>query len=120
MEKLQPIIDECEKNKIKDCVAIEQQITWPLSWLFRNSSYLFVGSDANVKASTRYVFVSSESIGEFSRPKNWTVQKYYLRDWWLSETCDKIHCLDEQIKYFFSRTIWSAKGGYDVYQFSSK
>jgi uncharacterized protein (TIGR03663 family) len=118
IEKLPPIIDECEKNKIKDCVAIEQKITWPLSWMFRNSSYLFVGSDANIKPTTKYIFVSSESIDGFSRPRDWTIQKYYLRDWWLAETCDRTHCIDDQLKYFLFRHIWSPKSGYDVYQFS--
>lgn len=118
VEKIQPIIDECEKNKIKDCVAIEQKITWPLSWMFKNSSYLFVGSDANVKPATKYIFVSSESKSSFSQPKNWKVEKYFLRDWWLAETCDRTRCIDDQLKYFLFRDIWSPKGGYDVYQFS--
>lgn len=119
-ERLRPIIEECESKKIKDCVAIEQQITWPLSWIFRNSGYLFVGADANVKPETKYIFLSNESLSNFNRSKDWQVQKFSLRDWWLAETCDKTGCLDDQIKYYFTRTIWSPKGGYDIYQFSLK
>ncbi len=117
-DKIDEAVERCEKEKIKDCVAIEQKISWPLSWYFRRSSYLFVGNDAYIKPETKYAFVSVESVDAFKKPENWAKTSYPLRDWWVPDVCRKLDCVKEFADYYFKRSTWNTKGGYDVYEFS--
>ena len=115
--KIAEAVRACEQPQIKDCVAIEQKITWPLSWYFRRSSYLFTGANAQVKPTTKYIFVASESINSFQKPINYIQERYYLRDWWVPDVCRKVSCAENFLEYFLFRKTWNVKGGYDVFEF---
>ena len=103
----------CE-GRGEDCVIIDSEISWPLSWDFRNISRLdFLTSKSGISDNTRYVF-ANEDKAEKLNDIRFTQKKILLRDWWVPSVCRKTSCTDKYLKYFLNREIWGLKGGYEI------
>ena len=113
------ITQNCILSKSNECVLIDQQITWPLSWDFRDFSSLYISDSLQVKEKTKYILSASENAQMLKLPSKWEGQKISLRDWWVPEKCSLIKepsvCAKNYLRYFFFRRTWSDKGGYDIY-----
>ncbi len=113
-------IEEINKNcgQTKECVAIDQSISWPMSWSFKDSSYLFYPDSDNKFANTKYIILSMDKEGVFKAPDGFSRQTIQLRDWWVPDKCSKTDCAGKLWNYFLYRIIYSPKGGFDVYLYS--
>ncbi|MDH4358863.1 MAG: TIGR03663 family protein [Candidatus Berkelbacteria bacterium] len=97
------------------CVQIDQQITWPLSWHFRNTSSLYYPEGLSVQNDAKYIFVSPDSADQVNIGEGWEKSTVVLRDWWVPERCRRLGCIGSFVKYFLFREIWNDKGGFDIY-----
>jgi predicted membrane-bound mannosyltransferase len=111
------VVRDCEDRGV-DCVLIDQQITWPLSWTFKSSSSLFYAESLEVKDATQYIFAAPENSDKTKIPEGWQKRTATLRDWWVPDKCNLIknpQCYGRFVSYFLFRNTWNAKGGYDIY-----
>jgi hypothetical protein len=93
---------------------IDADISWPLSWELKGISYLDnMDNDVRIKPNTKYIFANPEKEGKLDQA-DFDITRVKLRDWWVPPTCQKLECVGTYFKYFVSRTIWGAKGGYEV------
>jgi uncharacterized protein (TIGR03663 family) len=104
--------------EIKDCVAIDSSISWPLSWHFKDMSSLIYPQDINSSTKANYAFVGQDNVSKVQLDNGWQKESFYLRDWWVPETCLKPNCINKFLKYFLFRQTWNSQGGYTVYLFS--
>jgi uncharacterized protein (TIGR03663 family) len=103
-----------------DCVVIDSEISWPLSWDFKNISRLdHLTNPDGVSANTKYVFVSEGKVQNFD-VTDFAQKKILLRDWWVPPVCRKIGCINEYLKYFLNREIWGLRGGYEIIMLERK
>ena len=102
------------KNASSDCVVIDFDISWPLSWEFRDISKLdYFDNSEGIKDTTKYIFANPDKAQVFEG-LNFVSDSILLRDWWVPSTCRQINCVDEYFKYFIFRDIWNSKGGYEI------
>ncbi|MCX6809340.1 MAG: TIGR03663 family protein [Candidatus Berkelbacteria bacterium] len=114
------IKNACRDTNSTDCVVVDSKIQWPMAWDFKDIGHLDSLENSEFSAQTKYVIVSSEKSGEF-KPKNFeSVRVERLRDWWVPDKCRKIDCVSKFTKYFFTRSTWNPKGGYDVSVYKMK
>jgi len=107
------IIHNCE-GVGGECVIIDSDISWPLSWEFRKISFLdYFNNAESIKPKTKYIFVNPDKMDALSQA-NFSSRKVLLRDWWVPPVCRKLACANSYLRYFVSRTIWGSKGGYDI------
>lgn len=112
------IKSDCHNNKT--CVAIDSSISWPLSWHFKNISSLVYPQDISANSDAKYIFVGQDNLYKVHLGDSWNQESFYLRDWWVPQTCNKPDCISKFIKYFLFRQTWNSQGGYTVYLFSKK
>jgi hypothetical protein len=105
---------DCEGEGDK-CVYIDQSITWPLSWYFRNSSTLYPAGKIEYADATKYIFVPSDNFKLSDVPAKFKAEKFYLRDWWVPTPCQKLSCAGKYLRYYFLRQTWNGKGGFEAY-----
>lgn len=114
----QKIIDDIDKNcrgsKDKNCVLIDQKISWPLSWDFKDYGSLIYTENFSTQTGTKYIIVSNENLTQLNTAKDWQKQEAELRDWWVPTPCRNVKCLPKYLDYFVTRKIWNAKGGFNV------
>lgn len=115
----QNVAKECERQGQK-CVYIDQSITWPMSWYFKDKSTLYPAGKITFDSSTKYIFVPIDKISKDEIPKDFELKKFYLRDWWVPQSCGKFKCAQQYLGYFFSRQTWNGKGGYEIYLLKHK
>jgi hypothetical protein len=111
---IQKAASDCEGAGDK-CIYIDQSITWPLSWYFRNSSTLYPTGKIEYTDSTKYIFVPSDNFNLSDVPAKFSSEKFYLRDWWVPTACQKLDCDEDFFRYYFFRQTWSGKGGFEAY-----
>ena len=117
---LKNIASNCQNSGAKDCVLIDQQITWPLSWSYRDFSSLYYPDSLQIADGAKFILVAYENIGKVEVSSEWTKSQVTLRDWWVPEKCNLLKdssCAGKFIKYFLLRKTWNEKGGYDIYVF---
>ncbi|MCL5795521.1 MAG: TIGR03663 family protein [Patescibacteria group bacterium] len=102
----------------KDCVAIDSSISWPLSWHLKDMSSLIYPQDISSNTNSKYIFVGQDNLAKIHLDNNWKQESFYLRDWWVPQTCLKSDCINKFLKYFLFRQAWNSQGGYTVYLFS--
>jgi len=109
-------INEINKTcgETKDCVAIDQSISWPMSWSFKRSSYLFYSEGDNKFENTKFIILSMDRATQFKEPDKFKKETIKLRDWWVPDRC-KEACAQKYLNYFLFRDTYNLKGGYDVY-----
>jgi len=112
--KINEINRACAEAPDKNCVLIDQKISWPMSWSFRNIGTLVFASNYQVQPSTKYIVISNESADAQKPTGSWREETVKMRDWWVPTPCRQISCIKKYADYFVSRKIWSEKGGYDV------
>lgn len=119
-EVFQDKIDLIQKNcnTTKDCVAIDQSISWPMSWSFKESSYLFYPESDNKFTTTKYIILSMDKANSFKEPEKFKKEVVQLRDWWVPDKCPKFNCFGKYWNYYLFRTVYSPKGGFDVYLYT--
>ena len=113
-DKINEINRACATSPDKNCVFIDQKISWPMSWSFRNTGSLVYTSNYQVQPSTKYIIISNESTDVQKPTGDWREQTVKLRDWWVPTPCRRLSCAGKYVNYFISRKIWNEKGGYDV------
>ena len=117
-KKIDQITSDCKNTNDNNCVLIDQKISWPLSWSFRNFSTLIVTDNYAVQPTTKYLIVGNESAAKMKEPENMKKETMWLRDWWVPNKCRKVSCIGKFLRYYFLRQTWNGKGGYDVYVYS--
>lgn len=114
----QKTIDEidkaCKNSTDKNCVLIDQKISWPLSWDFKDYGGLIYTENFTVSPSVKYIIISNENLGQINTAKDWSRKEIQLREWWVPTPCRGVKCLPQYLDYFFTRKIWSDKGGFNV------
>jgi len=114
----QKVIDkiekDCKDSPDKNCVLIDQKISWPLSWTFKDYSTLIYSENFTPQPSTKYIFMDVASISSMNAAKDWNSQQVQLREWWVPESCHKITCMPKYFEYFITRKVWNEKGGFDT------
>jgi uncharacterized protein (TIGR03663 family) len=118
--KINEIDKACATSPDKNCVFIDQKISWPMSWSFRNTGTLVYTSSYQVQPSTKYIIISNESTDAQKPAGNWSEEKVKLRDWWVPTPCRQLSCVGNYVNYFVFRKIWNEKGGYDVTLYSKQ
>ncbi len=107
-------------GKSSDCVVIDSEISWPLSWEFKNISQLdFLNDLGGIKPDTKYVFASADRAN-ILEGLDYPLSRIQLRDWWVPPVCRKIDCTQKYIGYFLSRKIWGSRGGYEILMLERK
>ncbi len=117
-DKFKAIKSDCQSNK--SCAIIDSNISWPLSWHFKNISSLIYPQDINSNTEAKYIFIGQDNLYKIHLDSNWIQESFYLRDWWVPQACNKPDCIGKFIKYLFFRQTWNSQGGYTVYLFSKK
>lgn len=117
-DEINKIVSDCSKENDKDCVLLDQKISWPLSWSFRDFSTLVEANNYSIQDNTKYLIVGSESFSSMKFPENWLRKEIRIRDWWVPDKCRQVSCIPKFLNYYFFRKTWNAKGGYEVYIFS--
>lgn len=117
-DKINQITADCKETNDPNCALIDQKISWPLSWSFRNFSTLIVTDNYSVQPTTKYLLVGSESTATFKEPEGMKREVTWLRDWWVPDKCRGLVCAKNYLRYYFTRKTWNGKGGYDVYIYS--
>ncbi|OQA52137.1 MAG: hypothetical protein BWY43_00623 [candidate division WS2 bacterium ADurb.Bin280] len=116
--KIDKIIKECSDKSDKNCVLLDQKITWPLSWNFKDFSTLIATDNYSISSTTKYLIVGSESISNIKDIPDMSKEEVWIRDWWVPDKCRNLGCATKFLKYYFFREIWNDKGGYNVFIFS--
>lgn len=112
-EVITEVISNCE-GVGSECVMIDSDISWPLSWEFKKISFLDYLDNVNtIKPKTKYIFANSDKAGKISK-NDFFSRRILLRDWWVPPVCRKLECAKTYLRYFVSRTIWGTKGGYEI------
>lgn len=117
-ERIDEITEDCQNSPDANCVLVDQKVSWPLSWSFRNISTLIVTDNYSVQPSTKYLIVGSDALASLKEPEGMTRETLQIRSWWVPDKCRQINCVEKFLKYFVSRETWNEKGGYEVYIFS--
>jgi len=105
---------DCRLSSDKNCVLIDQKISWPMSWLFKDYGTLIFADNFEPQLSTKYIFLDPSSTQNTNTIKGWKKNNVMLRDWWVPEPCRKISCLPKYFSYFFTRKVWNEKGGFEA------
>jgi len=115
-KKINEILSDCQKSpKSQDCILIDQKVSWPISWSFREYSTLIYPENMSVPDGAKYIVIGSEDSDRAKIPDGWSSSKVGIRDWWVPTACHKIDCFSKFARYFLFRQTWNEKGGYDVY-----
>jgi len=117
-EKIDQITKSCKVENDKNCVLLDQKITWPLSWNFKEFSTLIVTDNYQIQPATKYLIIGSESISNIGNIEGMNKEEIWIRDWWVPEKCRGFNCVSKYLNYYFLRKIWNEKGGYGVFIFS--
>lgn len=111
-EMVEKVRDACQ-SKDNECVVIDSSVSWPLSWEFREISRLDnLDENTKISAKTSFIFASADNARESF--EGFTPRQVQLRDWWVPPVCRDSSCIGKFARYFFLRTIWGEKGGYEV------
>lgn len=104
------------QDKGRDCVLIDQKISWPLSWTFYKTGTLFNSSDSSKLDATKsqVIFIDPTDYSKEHFDKDWNKSVVQLRTWWVPPICRKIECLRTFANYYLTRNIWGSYGGYDI------
>lgn len=98
-----------------NCVLTDADISWPMSYIYRDNGGLYNSSYLTVNEDVKYLV--SENLqkleGRIDLDK-WEVQSYQLREWWVPTSYPNGYSAENLVKYLFTRQIWSEKGGYDI------
>lgn len=118
-EIINKISDDC-KDSPAECVLVDHDITWPLSWSFRDHSTLILTENYSLPPGAKYLIIGSDNIASTEKPQGMKEEAVWIRDWWVPEKCAKqdLSCLGKYLKYYFLRQTWNDKGGYTVYIYS--
>ena len=114
-KEINKILSVCKPINRADCVLIDQKISWPLSWSFRDLSTLIYADNFQTQENTKFVIIGNENYSQVKIDDSWKKQEIYLRDWWVPT---RHPGLKNYLKYYFLREIWNEKGGYNVTVYS--
>jgi uncharacterized protein (TIGR03663 family) len=105
-------------GKTSGCVAIDQDISWPMSWSFKENGFLFYANSADSYKNAKFIILNPSDQAQFVEPAGYQKETIQLRDWWVPEKCHKLSCATKLTRYFLFREIYGLKGGFDVFLYS--
>lgn len=112
-DKFMRMREDC--GKTANCVLTDADISWPMSYVFRDNGGLYSASGLSVGENVKYLI--SENISKIDGKINkdeWESESYQLREWWVPTEYPNGYSTQNIVKYLFTRQIWSEKGGYDI------
>lgn len=112
-DKFMKIKEDCRKSQ--SCALTDADISWPMSYIFRDNGGLYNAENLTVGENVKYLI--AENIPKIDGKINadeWISKSYQLREWWVPTDYPNGYTVKNLVKYLFTRQIWSEKGGYDI------
>jgi len=97
------------------CILIDKDISWPMSYVFRDNGNLFDPASLAVGQGVEYIIAENRAKIDGKMDLNdWDIRDIQLRDWWVPPDYPEGYSFKNLVKYVFLRQIWTEHGGYSI------